>query len=164
MHLLNSSRRTEPSKRARPILGRDDGSASLEFLATGVLLLVPIVYLIVAISAIQGAAFAAEGAARAAARSYVQAEDATAGDRMAKGILKMAAEDFGIDPGAASAQITCVPSTRDCLQPDAVVTVTVDIQVVLPLVPVGLDAAVPLQVPVSGSAVQRVSIFAAADR
>jgi hypothetical protein len=164
VRLSNSSRRAEPPKRARPSVGSDDGSASLEFLATGVLLLVPIVYLIVAISAIQGAAFAAEGAARAAARAYVQAEDATAGDRIAQGILTMAAEDFGIDPGAASARITCVPSTRDCLQPDAVVTVTVDIQVPLPLVPAGLDAAVPLHVPVSASAVQQVSIFAAADR
>ena len=46
----------------------DDGSAALEVATMGFILLVPLVYLVVVIGAIQSAALAAEGAARQAAR------------------------------------------------------------------------------------------------
>ena len=48
---------------------RDEtGSAAIEFVTAGLILLVPIVYLVVALAAIQAGAFAAEAAARQAAR------------------------------------------------------------------------------------------------
>ena len=56
------------------------GSASLEFLTVGVILLVPLVYLVLAMSAIQAGALAVEGAARQAARVAVQAIDSGAAD------------------------------------------------------------------------------------
>lgn len=53
---------------------REDGSASLEFLTVGLLLLVPTVYLVVALATVQGAALAVDGAARQASRVFVQSE------------------------------------------------------------------------------------------
>ena len=50
----------------------DDGSASLEFITVGLLLLVPLVYLVLTIAAVQGAALGVEGAARQASRVFVQ--------------------------------------------------------------------------------------------
>ncbi|HSP76545.1 MAG TPA: hypothetical protein VLO31_10065, partial [Cryobacterium sp.] len=47
------------------------GSASLEFITAGLILLVPLVYLVLAMAALQGGALAVEGAARQAARVYV---------------------------------------------------------------------------------------------
>ena len=55
----------------------DDGSASLEFLTAGFILLLPIVYLILTVSSIQAGSLAVEGAARQAARVFVQADDTT---------------------------------------------------------------------------------------
>ncbi len=46
----------------------DEGSAAVEFLMLTLLLLIPIVYLVLAVFTIQGASFAAAGAARDAAR------------------------------------------------------------------------------------------------
>lgn len=42
-------------------LRRDDGTASLEFLTVGILLLVPLVYLVLAVAAIQAGALGVEG-------------------------------------------------------------------------------------------------------
>ena len=50
------------------------GSASLEFITVGVLLLVPTVYLVLALSALESASFGVEGAARQATRVFVQSE------------------------------------------------------------------------------------------
>ena len=50
-----------------------DGSAALEFITAGFLLLIPLVYLILAMAALQGGALSVEGASRQAARVFVQA-------------------------------------------------------------------------------------------
>ncbi|MCA1943576.1 MAG: pilus assembly protein, partial [Yonghaparkia sp.] len=57
----------------------DRGSASLEFLVAGLLMLVPLVYLILTLGTIQSAALATEGAARQAARVFVQAPSTAVG-------------------------------------------------------------------------------------
>ena len=58
--------------RSRRWIEAEDGSASLEFITAGMLLLLPLVYLVLTMAAIQAGAFAVEGAARQAARVYVQ--------------------------------------------------------------------------------------------
>jgi len=58
----------------------DAGSASIEFLTAGMLLLVPIVYLVILVAAVQSAALATEGAARQAARVFVQAASVQSGE------------------------------------------------------------------------------------
>lgn len=66
-------RRIRP--RARDLLRSESGSASLEFVTVGVILLVPLVYLVLAVAAIQAGVLATEGAARHAARVYSLAPD-----------------------------------------------------------------------------------------
>ncbi len=88
---------SEPRRPTRSCRGSEDGSASVEFITAGVLLLVPFVYLVLALAAVQGAAFAVEGAARQAARVYVRAEtEADARDR-ADLAVRYALADFGVD-------------------------------------------------------------------
>ena len=52
----------------------DDGSAALEFILVGLVLLVPIVYLVIALGAIQGQALGVETGARQLARA-IEAND-----------------------------------------------------------------------------------------
>jgi hypothetical protein len=61
---------------------RDDtGTASLEFITAGLVLLVPLVYLVLTMSAIQGGALAVEGASRQAARVFVASSTVEEGTR-----------------------------------------------------------------------------------
>lgn len=60
----------------RSALHDDAGSAALEFITIGVILLVPLVYLVVALGAIQEQTLGVEAAARHIARTIAQAPDA----------------------------------------------------------------------------------------
>lgn len=134
------------------------GSASLEFLTAGLILLVPLVYLVVALSAIQGAALAVEGAARQAARVYVQAlDEAEANARTARAI-SFGLADYGIPEENATVSVDC-EGARTCLSPLNPVTVTVRVSVVLPLVPEVLSLPKLTSIPVQASATQTVSRF-----
>jgi hypothetical protein len=137
----------------------DEGSAPLEFITAGLLLMVPLVYLIVAISALQGAAFAAEGAARQAARVFVQSPSTAEAERASARAALVALDDFGISEDAARLDFDCLPDPRNCLTRSGTVTVTVRVLIELPLVPsfLGLDAAT--SVPFDATATQTVSRF-----
>jgi Na+-transporting methylmalonyl-CoA/oxaloacetate decarboxylase gamma subunit len=137
----------------------DAGSASLEFITVGLVLLVPLVYLVVTMSALQGAAFATEGAASQAARVYVQADDDEDAADAAARAVQFALDDYGLDAADATTTVSCRPEPRECLTRRGTVTVTVEYAVTLPLVPPTLDLALPLSVPVAASATQTVSRF-----
>lgn len=138
---------------------RDDrGSASLEFLTAGMILLVPLVYLVVALSAVQGGALAVEGAARHAARVYVQAPDASEAAARAERAVEFSLADYGLDVADASVQIDC-EFPRSCLTRQGMVTVTVEVWVALPLVPDVLSLRDVASVPLLASASQTVSRF-----
>lgn len=140
----------------------EDGSASLEFITIGLILLVPLVYLVLALSSIQAGAFAVEGAARQAARVYVQsATDAEAGARASRAV-QMTLADYGFDAGDAEVRVDCAPDPRECLTRQGTVTVTVRLQAQLPLVPDVLDLSTAASVPLQASAAERVSRFWAA--
>ena len=53
----------------------DDGAAVLEFLTVAVVLMVPLVYVLLTVFAVQRAAFAVSAAAREAGRAYVTSDD-----------------------------------------------------------------------------------------
>ncbi|UOE45536.1 hypothetical protein [Agromyces larvae] len=135
----------------------DDGSATLEFLTVGLLMLVPLVYLVLAMSAIQAGSLGVEGAARHAARVAVL----TGGDPRAtvERAVRVALEDYGIAAADASVGLDCDPR---CDEPGARVRVDVVARVALPLVPdlPGLEQVG--SVTVQGSATQTVSRFAGA--
>ncbi len=137
----------------------DDGSASVEFVTAGVLLLVPFVYLVLALGAIQAGALAVEGAARQAARVFVQAQGPAQAQASANRAIEVGLADFGVPAEDAAVTISCSPRPDRCLTRGGLVTVHVAVRVDLPLVPPVLDAQVPLSVPLEASASQQVSRF-----
>ena len=109
------------SRRCRELARRCDesGSASLEFITVGLILLVPLVYLVLALSADPGRGRSrAEGAARQAARVYVQADDVDDGPRRARSGVAVALADYGLAPAESAVDIACDdPDPTDCLAP-----------------------------------------------
>ena len=140
--------------------GSDErGSASLEFVTTGLVLLVPIVYLVIAMSTIQGAALAVEGASRQAARVFVESATLAEANASAERAVQFALADYGLDTEGVTVEISCSPKPAECLTRRGFVTVVVTSRSVLPLVPTVPDLDVPLSVPLSSTATQQVSRF-----
>jgi len=135
----------------------DSGSASLEFITAGLLLLLPIVYLVLTLAAVQAGAFAVEGAARQAARVYVQGASAAEADAAAARAIEFALADYGLDASDVAVSVRCTESP--CLTRRGFVTITVTTTVALPLVPPVLNLDVPLAIPVTSTATQQVSRF-----
>jgi len=135
------------------------GSASLEFLTAGIILLVPLVYLVLAVAAIQAAAFGVEGAARQAARIAAQrtATDSGGPAGAVDRAVRVALADYGVDVGSATVTLSC---SGDCTEPGTRVTARVRATVALPLVPEVLAATPMASVPLEASATQTVSRFA----
>jgi len=137
----------------------ETGSASLEFVTIGLLLLVPLVYLVLVVAQVQAGALAAEAAARNAARLFVQQGDLDRAEAVAERAVRFALADYGVDTDRSDVEIECSPV--DCLEPGTLVLVTVRIEVPLPLAPPALPGDFPLAVHLEASAGQRVSSFGA---
>ena len=137
----------------------DEGSASLEFITAGLVLLLPLVYLVLTMSSIQAGAFAVEGAARQAARVYVQSPSVAHANAAAGRAIEFALADYGLDTDAVTVTVSCRPNPTQCLQRRGFVTVVVTTTVALPLAPPVLDLDTPLSVPISSTATQQVSRF-----
>ncbi|WP_227497233.1 hypothetical protein [Planctomonas psychrotolerans] len=139
---------------------RDDtGSASLEFVTAGLILLLPLVYLILTVATVQAAALATEGSARQAVRVFVRADTESAGRAAAERAVRVGLADFGIDADAAEVDVTCSPRPEECLRRRGSVTVSVTVAVTLPLLPTALDVDAPASIPLSGTATHVVSRF-----
>ncbi|QAV71478.1 hypothetical protein ESZ53_14165 [Salinibacterium sp. UTAS2018] len=136
------------------------GSASLEFITVGLVMLVPLVYLVLTMASIQAGALAAEGAARQAARVFVQSDSVEQANAAASSAVQFALDNHGVDAANAAVTITCTPDPSDCLARRSLVTVQVAIAVDLPLAPPVLSGHFPLQVPLDAAATQQVSQFA----
>lgn len=150
-----------PGVPGTPVAGNgraDAGSAVVEFVALGMLLLLPLVYLVVALSRIQAASYAVDGSARAAARAFTTAGTVEDGTVRAAAAVRIGLQDqaFDVDP-AGVMTLTC--SAAPCLTPQARVEVVVAVEVVLPGVPAFLDAAVPAHVTVSSRHTETVDRF-----
>lgn len=138
----------------------DDGSASLEFITVGILMLVPIVYLVLGLSSIQSAAFAVEGAARQASRVFVQADTLADAQAAASRAVAVTLADYGLDASHAQVVISCRPDPANCLSRRGFVTVTISTVAPLPLIPAALQADVPPGVPIDAASTEQVSRFA----
>lgn len=111
----------------------DRGSASIEFVWLSILLLVPVVYLLIAVFEVQSAAYGTSAASRSAARAFLQAPDPATGERRALAAVRLALRDQGAEP--TSVRIECTPTSRDCLRPGSSVRVRVEVRQPLPLTP-----------------------------
>lgn len=137
----------------------DDGSSSLEFITTGVILLVPLVYLVLAVAAVQGGAFAIEGGVRQAVRVYVQAPNEAEASARAERAIRFALADSGLNDLVPVVTVSCSPNPDACLTRRGVVTIDLSIRVPLPLVPPFLTLDTPIGVPLQASATEQVSRF-----
>lgn len=141
-----------------PNLLDDEGSASLEFITVGLIMLVPLVYLIIALGTIQSQALGVETGARQIARTIASAPDTATADLRANRVLDAIVTEYGIDPARVAVDVRCT-SVGPCPAAGATVSVTVTTEVALPLVPpvFGLDRAA--RVPVTATGVQKVSRY-----
>ena len=75
----------------------DDGNALVEFVYLAVLLLIPLVYVLLAVFQVQSAAFGVTEASRQAGRAYARAADPATGEATATAAARLALQDQGID-------------------------------------------------------------------
>lgn len=148
-----------PSKWSSERAAAEEGTASLEFLVAGVILLVPLIYLVLALAALQAGAMAVEGAARQAARVYVQSATATEARERAARAVEFALTDHGLKPDTSTLDIDCVSPVTHCLTRSGMVQVTVRVRVPLPLVPDVLNLERAASIPVEATSVHEVSRF-----
>lgn len=154
-------------------LGSDEGGAIVEFLGVTLLLLVPLAYLVVALSGIQAGTYAVEVSAREAARGAVVAgvralddgrtlpQAMRAAEARARAVAELAMEDFGFgDRASYDLRLTC--SSTPCLRPGSLVRADVELTVRLPGMPASIGGRIPLAASVSSSATSPVDGFASA--
>lgn len=112
----------------------ESGSSLIEFILLGVVLLVPLVYFLIAVSTVQAAAYAGAGAADQAAKVYVSsAQEGSARDMSSEAAVEAALADFDIDVSQATVTLEC-PS-GSCGNDGDIVAFTVEIRVPVPIVP-----------------------------
>lgn len=133
----------------------DEGSALLEFSYLAVLLMVPLVYVLLSVFAVQRAAFGTTEAARQAGRAYVRAGDPVTGQERAARASALALADQGLPPGPLDVDDPTGSA------PGGRVTVTVRATVRLPLVGALLPARLEPTVPVSATHTEVIDRFRA---
>lgn len=121
----------------------ESGTALVEFVWLGLLLLVPLVYLMVSVSEVQRAAYGTSTASRAAGRAFILSPDASTGHARAVSAARVALADQGVDEDAIDIDIECAPDPDDCLVPESTVTVVVSVRQRLPLAPDVLGGSAP---------------------
>lgn len=138
----------------------EKGSASLEFIAAGVLLIVPLIYLVLVLGRIQAGTLAAESIARQAVRVYVTAPSPAQANARVSLAAQDGLADFHFAPEDATTTVSCVPLASTCLRAESTVTLTQKITVRLPFVPAILGLEKFVFVTVTGQASQRVALGA----
>lgn len=115
----------------------EDGSAIVEIVWLGVLLLVPMLWIVLSVFEVQRGAFAVTSAARSAARAFALADSDAAGREQARAAIRQALDD---DQGFTF-DVSC--GGGDCHAPGAVITVRVWSGVDLPVLPAVLGGDAP---------------------
>jgi hypothetical protein len=131
----------------------------VEFITVGLLLLVPTVYLVVALSSLQSAAFGIEGAARQASRVFVQSSSISEAEASAAKAIEVTLADYGLRIDDAEVRIACRPDPDHCLARRGFVTVTISTTVALPLAPPVLGVELPVGIRMSAGSTEQVSRF-----
>jgi len=124
---------------------RDRGSAVIEFLVIGVLVLVPLAYVSMCVMRVQAASVASSLAVREAGRAFVSADTVPEARARAVAAASLALADQGFELPARGLHVTC--SSSPCLSPESAVHVELDWAVDLPWLPafLGRDrTAIPI--------------------
>ena len=118
------------------------GSALVEFSWLAILVMVPVVWLVLAVFEVQRASFALTSAARSAGRAYALADSDAAGTSAAQAAIRVAFAEQGAPP-AVRLRITCRPHPQSCHAASSVVTVHLSASVGLPWLPSSLGLGRP---------------------
>lgn len=123
---------------------RDEtGSALVETVWLSLLLLVPLVYVLIAVFDVQRASYGVSGAARAAARAYSLAPDEQSAPARARAAAAVALRDQRLDVSEVQLTVRCQPTPGNCLAPGSLISVDLRHQVRLPLAPTALGGDAP---------------------
>lgn len=120
----------------------EDGSALVEVVWLGVLLLLPMLWIVLSVFEVQRGAFGVEAAARSAARAYALAGEDALGRSRAEAAARLALADQGLEQAPLDIRVTCTTPPA-CHSGTSVITVVVGTQVDLPLLPDVLGAGRP---------------------
>ena len=119
------------------------GSAIVEFSWLAILLLVPLMYVMLAVFDVQRASYGATAATRAAGRAFIIGpDDSGEAESRARAFeaARIAMADQGMELSPDQLVITCEPA---CLEPGSTVTVVLRTEVPLPLIPDALGGDRP---------------------
>lgn len=123
---------------------RDEtGSALVELVWLGLLLLVPMLWIVMSVFEVQRGAYAVSSAARAAGRAYALAPTDALGRARAETVARLAMVDQGIDEPRFTLRVSCTPYPTDCHSGTSVITVRINAGVQLPVLPAVLGGKAP---------------------
>jgi Flp pilus assembly protein TadG len=123
---------------------RDErGSALIEVTWLSILLLLPLLYVVLAVFSVQRSAFGVNAATRAAGRAYTLSPSEADGPARARAAAAVALEDQGVSSSRATLRMACTPDPGNCLSPGSVIHVRLTYPVPLPLVPSALGGNTP---------------------
>jgi Flp pilus assembly protein TadG len=120
----------------------ESGTAIVEFVWLALLLLVPLLYVVLAVFGAQRTSYAAAAAARSAGRAFATAPDETSAYARAQEAVRLALADQGVDADA-HLTIRCRPDPAHCLTPGSLITAEVRTSADLPLMPAVLGGNPP---------------------
>lgn len=133
----------------------EGGSAVIEFLVVGIVLTLPVFYLVITLARLQAGTYAVTAAARESARTFVAADDPASANQRASAAARLAFQDQGFgSAGQLSARCAGV-----CLSRGSSVTTRADLSVDLPLIPDFLRGVVPSSISVSATHTEAVDRF-----
>lgn len=127
----------------------DSGSAIVELTWLGLLLLIPLVYVVISLVTVQRAAYGATEAARAAGRAFILAPDVGTAQQRAFDAARLAMADQGVSLDPEELAVTCSPTPHSCLQPGSAVRVEISLHVRLPLMPTVRSSSATVRVDAS---------------
>jgi Flp pilus assembly protein TadG len=134
-------------RRRLGLLRDETGSALVEFVFIGLVVFVPLIYIVAGFSAVQRGVFASTAAAREAGRAIGTAPDAETGQVRALRAAQLAVEDQSVD--ATDVQVAYAPAGTSCeaaggytptLTPGEEFSVCVRVTVRIPMLPEFIDA------------------------
>lgn len=135
----------------RARLAAERGNAVVEFVVLAVALLIPCVYLVLSLGALQNASFAADAIARDAARIHATAPDPAAAEARLSSQIALMRDDYRLT-GEETVSISC--TATPCGAPGGVVTAHVRIAVPVP----GLGGVLGREGPFAVGATRAVAV------
>lgn len=115
----------------------------MELVWLGILLVLPVLWIVMSVLDLQRGAFGISAAARAAARAYALAPDDSTGLVRARSAAALALDDQGVHDVTPAVTVSCTPYPGECHQGGSVITVSVRSRLDLPLMPTVLGGGRP---------------------